>query len=75
VEKALERADQIRQGFHGLGLSHQGKVLGQVTVSIGIAAYPEHGADRDVLVRMADEALYRAKNEGRDRAIVAALPV
>lgn len=65
ASSALELANDV---------SHQGKVLGQVTVSIGIAAYPEHGADRDVLVRMADEALYRTKNAGRDRAIVAALP-
>lgn len=76
VEEARKRADQIRQGFHALGLSHQGKVLGQVTVSIGVAAYPDHGADRDVLIRSADEALYRAKHEGRDRVVVAPpLPV
>jgi diguanylate cyclase (GGDEF)-like protein len=74
TEEARKRADQIRQGFHALGLSHQGKVLGPVTVSIGIASYPEHGSERDVLVRTADEALYRAKNEGRDRVVVAALP-
>jgi len=72
LEEARRRADQIRQGFHALGLSHQGKVLGQVSVSIGIAAYPDHGSERDVLVRCADEALYQAKREGRDRAIVAA---
>lgn len=75
LEEARRRADQIREGFHALGLSHQGKVLGQVTVSIGIAAYPDHGSEREVLVRCADEALYRAKKEGRDRAVVAeALP-
>lgn len=71
VEEASKRADEIRRGFHALGLSHQGKVLGEVTVSIGVAAYPDHGTERDVLIRCADEALYRAKNEGRDRVVVA----
>jgi diguanylate cyclase (GGDEF)-like protein len=70
-DEALRRADQIRESFHRLGLSHQGKVLGSVTVSIGIAAYPDHGRDRDAIVRNADAALYRAKREGRDRALIA----
>ncbi|HTV22313.1 MAG TPA: diguanylate cyclase [Polyangiaceae bacterium] len=74
LDEARRRADQIRAGFHSLGLSHQGKVLGPVTVSIGIASYPDHGSERDVLIRSADEALYRAKNEGRDRAVVASTP-
>jgi diguanylate cyclase (GGDEF)-like protein len=69
--EALRRADQVRESFHRLGLSHQGKALGSVTVSIGIAAYPEHGVERDAIVRNADAALYRAKREGRDRALIA----
>ncbi len=71
AEEGRKRADHIRQGFHGLGLSYQGKVLGPVSVSIGVAAYPDHGSDRDVLMRNADQALYRAKGEGRDRVVMA----
>lgn len=37
------------------------------TVSIGIACFPEHGGDAAELMRRADDALYRAKNRGRDR--------
>jgi diguanylate cyclase (GGDEF)-like protein len=70
-EEALRRANQIREAFHRLGLSHHGKALGSVSVSIGIAAYPDHGLERDVIVRSADAALYRAKHEGRDRALIA----
>jgi diguanylate cyclase (GGDEF)-like protein len=44
---------------------------GPVTLSIGIASFPEHGADSDSLIRSADEALYRAKEEGRNRYVVA----
>jgi diguanylate cyclase (GGDEF)-like protein len=70
-EEALRRADQIREAFHRLGLSYQGKLLGPVSVSIGIAAFPDHGGTRDTLLRSADAALYRAKREGRDRALIA----
>jgi diguanylate cyclase (GGDEF)-like protein len=39
----------------------------RLTVSIGFATYPQHAADREELLREADDALYRAKHEGRDR--------
>ena len=37
------------------------------TISIGVSAFPEDGATADLLLRHADEALYRAKKTGRDR--------
>jgi diguanylate cyclase (GGDEF)-like protein len=42
-----------------------------VTVSIGIAAYPEDGTTTRALLDAADAALYRAKSEGRDRVVAA----
>jgi diguanylate cyclase (GGDEF)-like protein/putative nucleotidyltransferase with HDIG domain len=42
----------------------------QVTVSAGIASYPEHGVDRSDLVRVADSALYWSKEQGKGRARV-----
>ena len=41
-----------------------------VTVSVGIAGYPEMAADRDELLRVADSALYWAKNHGKARTCV-----
>ena len=38
-----------------------------ITISVGVAAYPEHGADGKVLVAAADAAMYRAKAGGRNR--------
>jgi diguanylate cyclase (GGDEF)-like protein len=43
-----------------------------VTVSAGVAAYPDHGTTRDALVRAADTGLYAAKQSGRNRVCLAA---
>ena len=43
----------------------------RVTASIGVAAFPEHGAGLDELTRQADAALYAAKRSGRDRVVCA----
>ncbi|TDQ00635.1 diguanylate cyclase (GGDEF)-like protein [Labedaea rhizosphaerae] len=45
------------------------------TVSIGVATAPEHGTTLDELVQHADQALYRAKNAGRNRVEAAPTPV
>jgi len=42
---------------------------GRITLSIGTATYPEDTADIDLLIELADQALYRAKQIGRNRVI------
>src|SRR2546425_968501 len=44
---------------------------GRMTVSVGAAEYPTHGETPEELIASADAAMYQAKNEGRDRVIVA----
>ena len=44
--------------------------LDTVTISIGAATYPTDGATADALFQVADERLYRAKKEGRNRVVV-----
>ena len=44
-----------------------------MTVSVGVAALPEHGTTPKEPLETADAALYRAKREGRDRVVVADL--
>jgi diguanylate cyclase (GGDEF)-like protein len=48
-------------------------VARSVTISAGVAAFPDHGSTRDDLVRAADKGLYAAKQEGRNRICVAEL--
>ncbi|MDQ1709965.1 MAG: hypothetical protein QOG49_1350, partial [Frankiaceae bacterium] len=43
----------------------------KLTVSIGVAVFPEHGSTPGLLVRAADTALYAAKESGRDRFVLA----
>ena len=50
---------------------HRGQSLGTVALSLGIVFFPEHGSPADDILRAADQALYRAKAEGRDRVVVA----
>ena len=45
---------------------------GKVTVSIGVSAYPEDAVTKQGLVEAADQALLRAKREGRNRVYAAA---
>ena len=54
-------------GVHELTLKYDGHNLGAITISLGVAAFPEHGTTPDALIRAADQALYDAKSRGRDR--------
>ena len=52
-----------------LEMVFQGQILGIITMSMGVAVYPQNGVRMDELLRVADTALYKAKQEGRDRVI------
>jgi diguanylate cyclase (GGDEF)-like protein len=67
LEAALQRAEAIRTGVEAMRVNHMGRDLPQVTVSIGVATFPADGDSPEALLRVADEALYRAKHNGRNR--------
>lgn len=71
IDVATKRANDIREGVKKLEISVRGKTLEKVTISIGVALYPINGNNPDEILKAADQALYKAKNEGRDRVIVA----
>ena len=64
--KACDRADAIRKATAELVVHYRAGTLPPATVSIGVATYPEHGDTPEALLRMADQALYRAKQLGRN---------
>jgi diguanylate cyclase (GGDEF)-like protein/PAS domain S-box-containing protein len=66
-----QRAEEIRRGFPKVPVVHRGQVLESVTVSLGVAMFPEHGATGQDVLRAADDAMYRAKAQGRHRVVVA----
>jgi diguanylate cyclase (GGDEF)-like protein len=71
LENAQYLAEKFRKRIRNLDLRIQHKPIDTVTLSIGIALFPHHAHDAELLLKSADEALYRAKAEGRDRVIVA----
>ena len=74
IDVAARRAEQICAGFAGLPIEHLGRVVGNVTVSIGLAMFPDDADTADSVLHRADEALYQAKAAGRNRVVVFAAP-
>jgi diguanylate cyclase (GGDEF)-like protein/PAS domain S-box-containing protein len=72
LEEARLRAETLRATVKGVVVRHQDRTLRTVSLSIGVAAFPEHGRSGKGLLQAADRALYRAKAEGRDRVVAAA---
>jgi diguanylate cyclase (GGDEF)-like protein len=50
------------------------ETVGPVTVSIGLAVFPADGEDIATLIRLADEAMYQAKQNGRNQVRVYSAP-
>lgn len=68
---AMKRADSLVTAVRDGAVSWRGQSLPHVTVSVGVAVFPEHGRDVETLFEAADAALYEAKRTGRDRAVAA----
>jgi diguanylate cyclase (GGDEF)-like protein len=71
LECARERAEQMRLAIRDTNLTHLGQTLPAPTASFGVAVHPVNGTTPADLLKAADQALYRAKQEGRDRVCVA----
>jgi diguanylate cyclase (GGDEF)-like protein len=72
MEMTCRRAEEISRAVGDIEVRHGDTLLPSTTVSIGIAAFPEHGGDWRVLLEAADLALYRAKEQGRNCVVTAA---
>ncbi|MGH6648782.1 diguanylate cyclase [Aquabacterium sp.] len=74
TEQALTVGQQVCEAVRAAGIEHRGSpVASRVTVSVGAAAVGAgQGASPHGLVQATDRALYRAKDEGRDRVLACA---
>jgi diguanylate cyclase (GGDEF)-like protein len=71
LEGAMVVAEKVRTSIAETPFGGEGEEPITVTVSIGIAVFPQHGAKPQTLIRAADQALYEAKSRGRDRIVTA----
>ncbi|EIC20493.1 sensor domain-containing diguanylate cyclase [Thiorhodovibrio frisius] len=67
LPNAVKVAEDMREAIAGLGMRHPGASDGIVTISMGVATDDPRNPDHEALIRQADEALYRAKELGRNR--------
>ncbi|OAT79833.1 hypothetical protein A6M21_15020 [Desulfotomaculum copahuensis] len=71
-EGGMAGAENIRRQVAGHLFGGGGdRPAGHLTVSLGVAVFPEHGENADELLCAADRAMYRAKREGKNRALAA----
>ena len=70
-EVLAARADLVRERVGAIELEHRGGSLPRVTLSAGIALYPQHGMTGNAVISAADTALYAAKSTGRNRVLTA----
>ena len=72
---ALALAETIRAALEALQMAHPLAPLGYVTASIGaVALVPDATTSAETLLRLADQAMYRAKQQGRNRVVMANVP-
>ncbi len=71
-ENSLAVAERIRENIESYKFEvHPSKnKISQVTVSIGLCAFPDHGKTSEDLIAFADESLYAAKKEGKNRVTI-----
>jgi diguanylate cyclase (GGDEF)-like protein/PAS domain S-box-containing protein len=67
----IAKAEKIREVISQLKAFQNGHFMGNLTASLGVASFPQHGATGTAVLQAADAALYRAKAAGRNQVIVA----
>jgi len=70
-ENAVIRANELREATKKMEMGYQNSSLGTLTLSIGVATFPEHGETVEELLKTADKCLYTAKSAGRDQVSLA----
>jgi diguanylate cyclase (GGDEF)-like protein len=71
LEDIRQSAERLREKIKELRVQYGSGVLETITLSLGVALFPENGTTAKAVLHAADEALYEAKDQGRDRVVVA----
>ena len=66
LENAVIRANALREAAKKMEMRYKNRGLGTVTLSVGVATFPEHGENSEDLLKTADQSLYKSKAAGRD---------
>ncbi len=66
IDQVRPRIEQLRSEIRQIDLGYEGGELPPLSVSIGVAQWPDHTASMEELIRNADRGLYAAKAGGRD---------
>jgi len=74
MDSATRMAEEIRQKVESNRFQYEDLSLGTVTLSLGVACFPLHGQTEEDVIKAADNALYQAKRDGRNRVVAAMLP-
>jgi diguanylate cyclase (GGDEF)-like protein len=67
AELAASRAEELRIAVAQMSMQYQAQLPGLLTLSVGVATFPTDGNTLKELLRASDDALFRAKSDGRDR--------
>lgn len=70
VQTAVRITQRLQRGLRAAEFLKEDGLNIRLTASFGIAGYPEHAQSKRDLVRLADQAMYLAKNSGRDQICV-----
>lgn len=71
TEVSRQRAEELRRLIEAMKVQWSGQVIGNLSVSLGVACFPNHGETWQEVLKAADKALYLAKQTGRKRVVVA----
>ncbi len=66
LQDAVDFAERLRKQVAALSIDAGSKSPIRITASFGVSCFPEPSADCEQLIKLADEAMYRAKNSGRN---------
>ncbi|SDK91289.1 diguanylate cyclase (GGDEF) domain-containing protein [Maridesulfovibrio ferrireducens] len=70
----VKRAESIRQAFESVEMHFGSSLHEKITVSIGISFFPDDDSDINVVINLADKALYEAKKTGRNKTVLFSFP-